>query len=226
MRLKFKKRKGAAFIATTLFLITAIAFLAFVLDVGIILSVRNTVKNNLELAGLTACTNDLDIEYLREYGKYRLKNTDLYGKVINPFNTSEIPTMQDNPAEYDVCTIFNKSVSGLSSLMDTNKGQLEIYVYPEGSDTPPDWGQTHRVMLNEPRSYLLSVRQHSGDHTASPEIFEPIVPGNYHYAAIFMKYTGVVYPTFLPVIGIGKNGIPFTVKVITETKPFNPDLNK
>lgn len=203
---KLKKRKGFTTILLVLTLVAMIAFLAGVVDVGMILSTRNAIKNNLELAGLAACTNDLDLGYLRNTGRYRLKFTDEDGITINPFNQSSFPYESTNPAEHDVADFFYHSSKGIVGLMDTQHAELTIWVYPQGTDYPPDW-PNNVPQLHKGNAHLLVV--------------DPIVPpgGNEHYAMVFMEAHITIYPIFLPAVGIGKNGIPMTIRVATETKP-------
>ena len=204
---KLKKRKGFTTILLVLTLVAMIAFLAGVVDVGMILSTRNAIKNNLELAGLAACTNDLDLGYLRNTGKYRLKYTDEDGITINPFNQGSFPSESTNPAEHDVADFFYHSSKGIAGLMDTQHAQLTIWIYPQGIDYPPDWQGSNSgggVVSRKNKAHLLAI--------------DPIVP-NKHYAMVFMEAHVTIYPIFLPAVGIGKNGISMTIRVATETKP-------
>ena len=205
MAINKKKRKGFVVITVVLTLLMMIAFLAFVVDFGMIVSTRNTIKNNLELAGLGACTNDLDVGYLRSSGMYRLKVTDENGTTVNPFDSTTFPYKSTNPAEYDVCNFFSHSSKGLKGMMDTQNSTLTIWTYPQGSDYPNGWGPGAQGMnSNKKKNTLMSI--------------DPIAPGG-HYAMVFMEFHTKIFPAFMPAIGIGKQGIPITIKVKTETKP-------
>ncbi|WP_156785886.1 hypothetical protein [Caldisericum exile] len=49
---------------------------------------------------------------------------------------------------------------------------------------------------------------------------------NTKYGKIYMEFRSKIQPAFMPAVGVGKNGLPFVIRVVTEIRPYNPETNK
>lgn len=187
-----KKRKGYVTVLTVFSVLAFVAFMGFTIDFGFIMHVRNTIKNNMELAGLEACARAIDIDKLRSEGKFALMYDDINGSTFNPFDTNTFPSYSSNPAENIVLNNFHESLPTFSKVLDTQNATLKIWIVPEGDSTTP---------FSFPSQNYI------------------------RYGRIYQEFTSKIYPFFMPVFGVGRNGMTFVVRTVTEVRPIDPSKN-